>query len=774
MAKHQQPSPPTDVKINGQGITTEFASQAMNHVRISARIDDPTQGQQVRLLIQFSSNDFKTHRSVRSDFGRQDRIEHLTLPDLKRSTLYKCRLWTIGKPDQVSKQYTSASFWTNRNPSAVLVTPVENSEYDESQTILFDWKFVDPDIQNADDNDNDQTAYQLSYRADGGSWKTIPAGGGFVGRAEGKNTYRQVPATYFVTNTNYSWTVKVRDTQGVWSDAPLSVSFYVRGTSSPPTLLSPKGGIGTAVIADGTVEFSWKFRDPDPKNRQTQADIRWRAVGTEDVGGVGDTGWTTLFGEGITPGLATQWDIPGNYFTPGVHYEWQVRTYDDKASGIPSGWSLSAEFVAAVRPGSAITDLPLAEEVEPLQALGCGQHRAFIYDRGGRVLRGEIKPLARVLWNRKRDDIGNAIIDTNGFDQDCCVLLGNLQSWVHELVIFRDGVRVFEGPITRITYTSVNVEIEAKDVMAYLYRRVMRQGYNDAYRRIDLTPKTAPSPAPSTKGGPYTIVGTNTVVERALQITLNALAYQDPNVLAYVTAITNPNDALEQRIVPDYSRSAWEEIDDLAATAGLDYVTVGRRIVYWDTNRAIGRLPEMRDGDFSDPVIVTEYGMGLANWYAVTNNSGVAGIAYPLGHTASNWFERYGPVEMTSSAYSEQEASKASTENLTTAERDALVKSLTKQATNGVAHRYPVPVNVRVPDNSALNPQVNLGINQLIPGVWIPLRATLTCRKLAQWQKLDSVDVEEVAGTEAVRVTMSPAPHDGDDDPDLNVVAETD
>ena len=49
-------------------------------------------------------------------------------------------------------------------------------------------------------------------------------------------------------------------------------------------------------------------------------------------------------------------------------------------------------------------------------------------------------------------------------------------------MVFRDGVRVWEGPITRITYTTTDVEFEARDVMVYVYRRIMRQGYNDAYR----------------------------------------------------------------------------------------------------------------------------------------------------------------------------------------------------------------------------------------------------------------------------------------------------
>ena len=768
--KKTTPSPPSDVWILGKPETAEFITKSTDSVGISAKIDDPNAGQQVKLKIQYSGDNFKpgTVKTITSDYGKQARRVHIKMPNLKINTLYKVRMWTLSKKegkDQVSEDYTGISFWTARPPSVELVTPEENTEYQSNQTILFDWKFTDPDEPTSPNQD----AYQIKYKTIGASQYTHLPTPPQTGKP-GKNTFRTFLAKDLVANHNYLWTVRARDEQGLWSDWPLAVSFYVRGVQTPPLLLSPIGGIGTAVVVGvyNAVRFTWKFRDPDPTNRQTQADIRWRVLGTDDVGAPGDEGWITHFGVGITPGSVNQWDIEGGYFAPGYIYEWQVRTYADKSSGGPSDWSHSGKFVATIAPGSGNADPMLSELSDPMGALGCGHHRVFVYDRGGRILRGEIKPLARVQWGRKRDDIANCLIDTNGFDQDCCQLLGDLQSWVHEIVIFRDGERVFEGPITRITYTSESVEIEAKDVMAYLYRRVMRQGYNDAYRRIDLTPKTPPHPVGKPGGGPYTILGSGTVVDRALQITLNALAYRDPNVLQYVTAISYADDATENRIVADYSQSAWEQIDDLAATAGLDYTTIGRRIIYWDTHRTIGRLPEMRDGDFADPVIVTEYGMQLSNWYAVTNGTGVAGIAYPAGLTSSNWADRYGPVEMVSSAYGETEAANVSTQALTPAQQDALEKSFTQQAQRGIAHRYTTPVVVRVPDNSSLNPQVNIGINQLVPGVWIPLRATLTCRKLAQWQKLDSVDVEEVEGTEYVRVTMSPAPHGGDDDPDLS------
>jgi hypothetical protein len=248
-------------------------------------------------------------------------------------------------------------------------------------------------------------------------------------------------------------------------------------------------------------------------------------------------------------------------------------------------------------------------------------------------------------------------------------------------------------------------------------------------------------------------------VDRATRIIVNALAPHDPNVLPFLTTLTHHDDARQSRVIEDYTQTAWEQIDDMAATAGLDYTVVGRRIILWDTHWAIGRLPEMRDGDFSSPPVVTEYGMQLSNYGAVTNGSGVWGAARPLGETSPYMY--YGPIEMLASAY--DEASSATDETLTPASKQALINELAGQAQRNIAGRWPTPMVVRVPDNSTLNPKVGVGFEQLVPGVWIPLRSTGTCREVAQWQKLDSVTVNVGVCGELVQVVMSPAPNAGED-----------
>jgi hypothetical protein len=511
--------------------------------------------------------------------------------------------------------------------------------------------------------------------------------------------------------------------------------------------------------------FTWKFRDPDAGERQVQADLRYRVAGVSELP---EEGWTLLVGTGDKPGGVEEWLVPAGQILPYNRYEWQVRTYNDVGTG-RSAWSRSEFFHATRKPGWAVSqdDGPIPVSV-PQGSLGEGEYRIYAYDQGGKRYRGEIKPIQHLIWTRVRDDISTCTIRTNGFGEDCGRMLADLHTWVHELVVFRNGERVWEGPITRIGDETDNVEIEARDPMAYVYRSIMRQGYNDNFRR----PKQG-------------IVGTKSVVERASIIVQNALAPWDEfrNVLPYLTVINYPNDARQSRTVLDWSKTAWGEIDDLAATAGLDYTTVGRRIILHDTHRPVGLVAEMRGKDFFVPPIVTEYGMSAANVFGVTSNTGVYGkYEFP----EEQWYGA-GPIEQLASAYGEDAESAADPRTLTRAEKEHMEQVLDLQAARNINGRWaavhiddqgtddidddnPIagkvfgaPLVVRVPDNSRLHPEAYVGINQLVPGVHIPLRVETRIRSVAQVQKLDLVHVVVENGIESVQVTMSPAPVAGID-----------
>jgi hypothetical protein len=126
---------------------------------------------------------------------------------------------------------------------------------------------------------------------------------------------------------------------------------------------------------------------------------------------------------------------------------------------------------------------------------------------------------------------------------------------------------------------------------------------------------------------------------------------------------------------------------------------------------------------------------------------------------------------MLASEYGESEPVSGTSVSLTPDEIALLQATLEAQAGRNIAARYPIPVVARVPDNSSLDPNVNLGINQLIPGVWVPLRAGNEIIEVSQWQKLDSVTVRQDESGEKISVVLSPAPNGGID-LDADVVEE--
>lgn len=729
------PAVPSNAAVNSVPVTDGMSTGSMGSVTISAIVGRT--GAYERVLVRWSiySNfaaytDVTTAGYVRvppggdgDSFGSAGRA-YIGIGGLPTNTLIYVRLYAQNKSNGVfSTTFNSFNFYTNRTPIITIINPQDNQSFAFASAIPFSWSYSDPD-------GDAQAAWSHRYRI--AATYSQPAGAWVQQITAGTANTMTIPANTLQQNRIYEWQVTAQDAHGLWADWTVTRSFYVIGGVSAPVLVSPD--TGSTLIYSNAQTFTWAFKDPDSGDSQTKADFRYRPAGTDDFA------WVVLTGTTGTPGATQAWTIAANTFQPNANYEWQVRTTDN-LSALTSQWSVSKFFYTIVQPGVLNTTPPIPVGIIE-GSLDTGTYKVMVYDRGGLIPRGEITPVTQISWGRKRDDISNCILQITEFGSDGGEFMGTLRSWMHEIVLFRNGVRVWEGPITRITYFADAMEIEAKDVMAYLYRRIMRQGYNDSYNLVAGVQQ-----------------GLKTVTNRAQLIMQNALGPDDPNVLGYLTVLSYPDDAQQSRTIPDYSKTAWEEIDDLAKTAGLDYVTVGRRVILFDTHRSIGRLPEMRDGDFSDPPVVTEYGMNLATSYGVTNTSGVFGVATPAGIADPDG--PYGLVELLSSSYGEN--SSAGSDVLTNADVAALQATLTGQAVRNIDGRWPTPLIVRVPDSAQVMPTANVGINQLIPGVWIPLRSTATLRQVSQWQKLDSMGVVVDKNGEKVTVTMSPAPGNGDD-----------
>lgn len=366
-------------------------------------------------------------------------------------------------------------------------------------------------------------------------------------------------------------------------------------------------------------------------------------------------------------------------------------------------------------------------------ALHCERHTAFLYDRGGKKLLGTMGKLSRVQWERLRDDISGATIDIAARHADCDKTLGLAAAGRSELVIYREAERVWEGPITHITRQGNSVQLQARDVGHYVYRTIMKSEYNNAY--------------------PY--IGTATSrADRILRAEMARMEAQDPpvNFLPYLNVHEHATNAGTSAHTFPFEMTCYEHIDALAARGGLDYTTVGRAMHIWDTHRKLGTTATVSETDFLGDVIITEYGMELATYSAITDGKGRAGVA-----GGADPF--YGLVEILDTAYEESNGEEWDAAD--GVQEPPSIADMASQAARVLSGRNPVPVVVRVPDNSSLNPDGVLSIADLVPGVFVPLVANLPGRALSQMQKLDRVTVEETPEGETIQVTLSPAPIEG-------------
>lgn len=350
-------------------------------------------------------------------------------------------------------------------------------------------------------------------------------------------------------------------------------------------------------------------------------------------------------------------------------------------------------------------------------------HQVFVMERGGKRRIGQLRNLDLVRWNRVRDDISEATIHLSGdLSSSQERLLNSMEPGRHEICIYRDGVRSWEGPMLLPTYARDGVTIGAKDVMYYLYRTVMHAGYDSSYPHIEYT------------------------TARLKRIMIAELARKEGltppyNIVPFITEHHTADDAKTSAVTTPYQYSVFEHIDSMAENNGIDYTVLGRAIHLWDTSvSSMGQTRTVTENDFLGDVYVSVYGSELATASVVTGQDGA--FSYQGGIDSF-----YGEWEVIASPYDESDGATPPTQ----AEMDS-------QAQRNLSGRLPTPLQVRVPDNSSINPNGVLSIADLVPGVYIPLLAKLNIREVSQMQKLNTMQVEETAKGETITVAMTPAP----------------
>jgi hypothetical protein len=344
-----------------------------------------------------------------------------------------------------------------------------------------------------------------------------------------------------------------------------------------------------------------------------------------------------------------------------------------------------------------------------MTTLGTGSNEAVIYERGG-THRLFTVPAETLEWGRTLDAVSRAVVTATpkaagGSWRDCCGLLATVHPWAHEVVMWRDGERVWEGPVRRVAQTRSGVTILASDVLGWTER--------------------APTSARTVLGSP--------VIDEAVATLTAAYAYTgDPNVLANIMALGD--DALVTDLETKAGAGYYSAVLDTLAKAGLYFTTVGRRPLLWaDPTYVLGRTAILNPArHLMGDVEIAREGDELATDAWGVNDEGVIGTD---GGT-DDFYGRVGRI--------------VSMPGITTP------TALAAAAAEWRRTRYPAPNSLTIPAGPTLHCDAPFAMAELVPGVLTPVKATDLCWPVEQTMMLTAVKVTQDAGGERVGVTYQP------------------
>lgn len=344
--------------------------------------------------------------------------------------------------------------------------------------------------------------------------------------------------------------------------------------------------------------------------------------------------------------------------------------------------------------------------------LGRGHNEAWLYMKGGKVPIAPIEDPTGLEWNRVLNDVSDATVDiATGQHGECCSVYGKIGTWGHEIVMFRDGARVWEGPITNIKWRRGGVSIIAQDNLAWAKKR-----------------------ATSAK-----LVTVSDYVEKQaweeVSLTWGAAGTHDPNVVPYaqrLAANTGPPVTRDVRLFGGMYYDQWMEL----AKAGAMFTFVGRRFLVWHSGYVMGLTTTLLPArHMSGDVEIEEDGMEVAERVAFVNDEGLFGTS---PGTAVHAFYGVNDIIVASDAPDES--------------------NLTAMATTHQEGLMPAPLKVNIPQGSVLSCDAPFDIGELVAGVLVPVKVEEgLCKMVISTHQLSSMKVTQGNDGEKVAITLDPA-----------------
>ena len=364
-----------------------------------------------------------------------------------------------------------------------------------------------------------------------------------------------------------------------------------------------------------------------------------------------------------------------------------------------------------------------------------------IMDRGGFTRLWDVKDLSEVSWGRKLN-LTSLGISTLGAKScaDQIDILRQIQPKRHEMRIRREGATVWEGPIMEVAWGTDSVSIVAKDVSQYVQETALSKAWpnpdgggpplmTDRIEEILEHELATPYNMSIGTGGAVTVVA----VPRWENLTPPA------NILPFLDV--RPGTVLTRAVTEAFEMTLGEHLYNLSRS-GVDFTTVGRQIIVWDSAEAIGRTRTVTDKDFNGALRVYASGTDLTT---------VVHLVAPMREEGAPGVGNAGGVDPYYGVWTEI-MTRSDEETADTPTQD----ELNSQAQRVRRNRTPVPVEIVVPTGASLRLSHDLRIRDLVPGTEMPVRADLNLKPLRQTQRLTSMQVTETGSDETIEVTLTP------------------
>ena len=373
-------------------------------------------------------------------------------------------------------------------------------------------------------------------------------------------------------------------------------------------------------------------------------------------------------------------------------------------------------------------------------------HEVQIFERGGRRKLHTLLDLSEVKWARARSTKTQASvrISARACDRQGRVLT-SIQARRHELVVFRGGRRVWEGPIEQVRTGPSGAYILANDVMHYL----------------DKNPLAKAWPGPDAGGPPLMTDRVRQILQSELVTAYTMQTNAGPVVVPRWEGVDPPVNVLPYLEVRDglvqttsstaaFQMTIGEHLANLVES-GLDYVVVGRKIVFWDSANAIGKLGrKLTEADFSgEPEVVLD---GSSFW-SISHAVGQATEDPETGELLPPPVGNAGAVDPYYGVWTD----------LHTLEDEGGEEAPTQSALNTHAQRRQlghdgvVPTAINMPQGVGIRLSDTVTVDHLVPGTIVPVAARFNLRTVSQDQLLEAVDVTETGASETIGVTLVPS-----------------